>query len=276
MMNISGCKAVVTGGAMGIGLATARRLIARGVRVDLWDIDASGLEQAKHELLQTGGNVETHRIDVTEAAAVYAGAAESVRASGPVDILINNAGYVRGGNFLDQPDEIWVRTVDVNLNALLYTIRAFLPGMYERDRGHIVNLSSAAGMLGVGGLSVYAATKWGVWGLTESMRFESWTAGKRGVRWSSIHPFYLAEGMFRGAKLNALGSLLIPVVKSHDVIARAIVEDALIKGKYAPKRPVTLNLTLRLRGLLPDSLFQRVLVLFGVHKSMKSFQGRQP
>jgi all-trans-retinol dehydrogenase (NAD+) len=131
-------------------------------------------------------------------------------------------------------------------------------------------------MLGVGGLSVYAATKWGVWGLTESMRFESWNAGKRGVRWSSIHPSYLADGMFRGARLNALGNLLIPLVKSHDVIARAIVEDALMRGKNSPKRPVTLNLAPRLRGFLPDPLFQRMLVVFGVNKSMSSFRGRQP
>jgi all-trans-retinol dehydrogenase (NAD+) len=195
---------------------------------------------------------------------------------GRIDILINNAGYVRGGNFLDQTDDVWLRTIDVNLNGLLYTIRAFLPGMYERDRGHIVNISSAAGMLGVGGLSVYAATKWAVWGLTESMRFEAWSAGKKGVRWSSIHPSYLAEGMFSGAKLNPLGNLLIPLVKSPDVIARAIVEDALVRGKSAPKRPVTLNLTVRLRGLLPDPLFQRMLVLFGVDRSMHSFRGRTP
>jgi all-trans-retinol dehydrogenase (NAD+) len=275
-MNINGLKGVVTGGAMGIGLATARRLVARGVRVDLWDIDKGALELARHELMKAGGKVDTHVVDVTDSSAVYAAAGESLRLSGSVDILVNNAGYVRGGNFLDQPDEAWIRTVDVNLKGLLYTIRAFLPGMYERNRGHIVNISSAAGMLGVGGLSVYAATKWAVWGLTESMRFEAWSAGKKGVRWSSIHPSFLADGMFSGAKLNPLGNLLIPLVRSHDVIAKAIVEDALIRGKYSIKRPVTLNLTVRLRGLLPDPLFQRALMLFGVHRSMHSFRGRTP
>jgi NADP-dependent 3-hydroxy acid dehydrogenase YdfG len=275
-MDITGLKCVLTGGAMGIGLATARRLVARGVRVDLWDINAEALELAKNELMQAGGKVETHVVDVTDAAGVYAAASESVRVSGPVDILINNAGYVRPGNLLDQPDEVWVKTIDVNLNGLLYAIRAFLPGMYQRNRGHIVNISSAAGMLGVGGLAVYAATKWAVWGLTESMRFEAWSAGKKGVRWSSIHPSYLAEGMFSGAKLNPLGNLIIPLVKSHDVIAKAIVEGALVRGKHVVKRPVTLNLALRLRALLPDPLFQRMLVLFGVHKSMHSFRGRTP
>ena len=261
---------------MGIGLATARRLVGRGTRVDLWDINGEGLELAKHELVQAGGEVETHVVDVTDAAAVNAAAAGSVRLSGPVDILVNNAGYVRPGNFLEQPDAVWMKTVDVNLNGLLHTIRAFLPGMYERDRGHVVNISSAAGMLGVGGLSVYAATKWAVWGLTESMRFEAWSAGKTGVRWSSVHPCFIAEGMFSGAKLNPLGNLMIPLVKSHDVIAKAIVEDALVRGKYSPKRPVTLNLTVRLRGLLPDPLFQRMLILFGVQRSMSTFRGRTP
>ena len=273
-MNIHGKNAVVTGGAMGIGLATAKRLTSAGCRVALWDIRADALSQAKGELQRDGGEVLTYTCDVTDASRVYACAQETIAAMGRVDILVNNAGYVHEGGFLDQPDAVWEETIAVNLTALLYTIRAFLPGMYERNSGHIVNVSSAAGLLGVGGLSVYAATKWAVFGLTESMRFEAWNAGKSGVRWSSVHPSYLAEGMFGGARLNWLGNIVIPLVRSHDTIAKAIVEGALKRGKYSPKRPRTLNLAPRLRGLLPDPLFQKVLVLLGVPKSMHAFKGR--
>jgi len=136
-----------------------------------------------------------------------------------------------------------------------------------------VNISSASATLGVPSLSMYAATKWAVWGLTESMRFEAWERGKRGVQWSSIHPSYIARGMFEGARLGFPGNLIAPLLKDHDVIAEAIVESALKKGRYSPKRPLTVHLIPRLR-LLPDSWFQALVVILGVTGSMKTWVGR--
>ena len=89
-----------------------------------------------------------------------------------IEILVNNAGYVSGGEFLERPDADWERTIDVNLTALLYTTRAFLPAMYDRNVGHIVNISSAAGTIGVAGLAVYAATKWALRGWAGSLMLE--------------------------------------------------------------------------------------------------------
>jgi all-trans-retinol dehydrogenase (NAD+) len=106
------------------------------------------------------------------------------------------------------------------------------------------------------------------------MRFEALQLGKTGVRWSSIHPCFLANGMFEGARLGLLGNLIVPLVKNHDVIARTIVEAALKKGRHAPKRPYTLHLTPRIRALLPDSWFQKFLVLLGVPGSMSNWKGR--
>jgi all-trans-retinol dehydrogenase (NAD+) len=273
-MNLTGKRAVVTGGAMGIGLATARRLLDAGASVALWDLNATALRDAATTLAAPPGRLATFVCDVTDKHAVAETARETERVLGPVDILVNNAGMVRGGTLLEGSEEEWEKTIAVNLTALVYTIRAFLPGMHERNAGHVVNISSAAGLIGVGGLAVYSATKWGVVGLTESLRFESWNAGKRGVRWSTIHPSYLAAGMFEGARLGLLGNLIVPLVRNHDVIARAIVEGALKRGKYSPKRPITVHLTPRLRAFLPDPLFQRVLVLLGVHRSMSHFRGR--
>ena len=193
---------------------------------------------------------------------------------GRVDILVNNAGYVSGGDLLDRPDDEWERTIDVNLTALIYTTRAFLPGMYERNSGHVVNISSAAGTIGVPGLAVYAATKWGVWGLTESLRMEAYNHKKNGVKFSTIHPSYVAKGMFEGARLGFPGRLIVPLVKSHDVIAKAIVDSALKKNRFSPKRPRTVNMNLRFRALMPDSWFQHFLMLMGVGGSMKSWYGR--
>jgi all-trans-retinol dehydrogenase (NAD+) len=99
--------------------------------------------------------------------------------------------------------------------------------------------------------------------------------GKSGVKFSTIHPGYIATGMFEGAKLGIPGRWIVPLVKNHDVIAKAIVNDALKKGKYSPKRPSTINLNLRFRALMPDRWFQRFLIIMGVAGSMKTWYGRK-
>ncbi len=274
-MDLKGKTAIVTGGAMGIGLATCKRLVKEGCVVTLWDLNEAEMAKAKTELENLGGKVFTYVCDVTKKELVKELVAQALKDMSCVDILINNAGYVKNGNFLDQPVEAWEKTIDVNVTSLLYTIHQVLPHMHEKNSGHIVNISSAAGIIGVGGISVYAASKWAVWGLTESLRFESYSLGKNGVKWTSIHPSYLASGMFEGAKLNFLGNLIVPLVKNHDVIAKAIVNDALKKGKNVVRRPCTLRLSIILRGILPDFLFQKMLVLMGVHQSMHGFKGRE-
>ncbi|MCX5834554.1 MAG: SDR family NAD(P)-dependent oxidoreductase [Deltaproteobacteria bacterium] len=274
-MDLKSKCAVVTGGAMGIGLATAKRLIAEGCQVTLWDLNGPALEDAKKALENLGGQVFAHVCDVTDKARVYELARQAVADMGKVDILVNNAGYVMGGDFIEQPDEVWEKTIAVNLTSFIYTIKAFLPGMYERDCGHVVNISSASALVGVPDLAMYCATKWAVWGLTESLRFEAWERDKKGVRWSSIHPCYIAKGMFEGAKLRGISNLLAPLLKDHDVVAEAIVESALKRGRYSPKRPRTLRSMVLLRGLVPDELYQWLLDLLGVTGSMKHWVGRK-
>ncbi len=273
-MKLNGKTAIVTGGAMGIGLATVKRLLNEGCTVTVWDLNEKAIVSAKTEFSKND-KIFFHKCNVADKQKVYELAETAIKEMGKVDILINNAGYVKGGNLLEQKDEEWERTININITALVYTIMAVLPGMYERNSGHIVNISSAAGTLGVPGLSVYAATKWAVWGLTESLRFEAYNYGKSGVKFSSIHPSYIASGMFEGAKLGFPGNLIVPLVKNHDVIANAIVEDALKKGKYSPKRPRTVNLNIRLRGLLPDKWFQKLMIIMGVPQSMKTWTGRK-
>lgn len=275
MKTLSSKTAIITGGAMGIGFATATRLAREGCTVTLWDVNEEALGRAVSQLCASGATAFGHRCDVTDTATVGQLTRTAVDEMGRIDILVNNAGYVKGGDLVDQPDEVWERTIAVNLNAVVAVTRAVLPFMEEHNEGHVVNISSAAGMVGVGGLAVYCATKWGVWGFTESMRMESYKRGKRGIRWSSIHPSYLAEGMFAGAKLGLLGNLLLPLVKDHDVIAKAIVEGALKRNRLSPKRPYTVHLTPRLRGLLPDRWFQQLLIMLGIPHSMDHWKGRR-
>ena len=273
MVSLKEKTAVVTGGAAGIGLETCRRLVKAGCVVTLWDLDAAGLAKARKELSRGGARVFAYRCDVTKSAQVARLARRAVKDMGRVDILINNAGILVPGGFLDQPVEKWEKTVAVNLSALLHTIHAFLPAMHERNSGAVINVSSAAGLLGVPGIAVYSATKWAVFGLTESLRHESWNAGKRGVTWASIHPMYVRDGIFAGARLPGLSGLFFPRVRTHDEVAKAIVEYALKRGRVAPLRPRMVRTTLVLRGLLSGGVFFRTVRLFGVHRSMDSWTG---
>jgi all-trans-retinol dehydrogenase (NAD+) len=274
-MELKSKCAVVTGGAMGIGLATTKRLLKEGCTVTVWDINEKALCSAEEELKSFSGKIFFHKCDVTNKERVYELAKLDIEQMGKVDILINNAGFVTGGDLLERSDEQWEKTININLTSLVYTIRAFLPQMYERNSGHIVNLSSASSTLGVPGLAVYTATKWAVWGLTESLRMEAYENKKNGVKYSTIHPSYIAHGLFQGAKLGFPGNLLVPLVKDHDIIAKAIVESAIKKGRFSPKRPRTVNLNVSLRGLLPDSWFQKIMIFFGVSGSMKAWTGHK-
>jgi all-trans-retinol dehydrogenase (NAD+) len=277
-MDIKGKRAVVTGGARGIGFAIVRRLIREGCIVTIWDLKEDVIAEAMKDVAVAFGPAAAeglfgHVCDVTDPARVLLLADTARNEMGGVDILINNAGYLSPGDFLDGPVENWIRTLDINVNALVYTTHAFLPAMYERNSGHIVNISSAAGLIGVPGLAVYSASKWAVLGLTESLRHEAHNRGKTGVRFSSIHPNYVRTGLFAGARLSGIGSLIFPQVPDHDVVAKAVVVSALKKGRHSPKRPRTVRLSLVFRGILPDFLFQKLVRFLGVASSMSTWKG---
>ncbi len=272
-MKLSEKVAVVTGGAGGIGRATAARLIAKGCSVELWDRDRSLLDDAIAALAADGARCRGRVVDVTDSDAVALAAADAIVSWGSVDIVINNAGHFATGALLDQPVDTWKTTIDVNLTAVVAVTHAFLPHLYDRGDGHVVNISSASSLVGVSGLAVYSATKWAVWGLTEALRHESLNLGHRAVRFSSVHPNYIATGMFEGARVPGLGGLVFPRLSSHDVVAKAIVEGTLIRGRRTPKRPRSLRLALLLRGVLPDAWFSAVARWLGVHASMNGWRG---
>ncbi len=274
MKNLSGRKAVVTGGAMGIGLETCRRLLKEGVDVTIWDMNVSAMESAKDELKNLNGTLYTHTCDVSDKDAVFQTADIAKKEMGSVDILVNNAGFVKAGSFCDLPIENAIKLTDVNQNAIYYTTYAFLPDMLKKNCGHIVNISSSAGMVAVPDLAVYCATKAAVTGFTETLRFEAMRDKKNGVKFSVIYPHFIKEGMFEGGRLNFIGDLLMPRLKNHDVIAEAIVEKAIKKDRMSVKRPISLQIALIGRALLPISIATRVLQLAGVGRGMQNWIGR--
>ncbi len=274
MRALTGKKAIITGGAMGIGLATARRLLREGCEITLWDLDAKALSISARELETCGGPLHCHACDITDEERVRDLAQKAKDEMGHVDILINNAGHVKAARFCSQPTSVWVRSTQVNLIAMYTTIAAFLPEMYARNSGHIVNISSGAGLVGLPDLAVYCATKWAVYGLTESLRLEALADGKKGVRFSSIHPGIVKHGMFEGGKFNPLGEILLPRLNSHDDIAEVIVERALKRGHCMVMRPRILHIGLIARALLPDLALNYLLLAAGAGHAMQGWVGR--
>lgn len=175
--------ALITGGASGIGLATARRILAEGGQVTLWDVDQAKLDAATAEF---GARSRATRVDVTDPAAVERAAKEAEAAMGGVDVLVCSAG-VAGVNALvvDYPLDEWKRVFDVNVNGLFYCNRFVARLMRARGYGRIVNIASIAGKEGNPTASAYSASKAAVIGLTKSLGKE---LAKDGVTVNVVTP----------------------------------------------------------------------------------------
>jgi len=275
MTELLGKKAIVTGGAMGIGLATCRRLVREGCDVTIWDLSQKEMEKAENDLKGMGGNVFPYLCDVSDKERVHELVDQAKKDMGQVDILINNAGYVRHGLFWERPVEDAIKQIDVNVNALFYAIHALLPDMLKRNSGHIVNVSSGVAISSAPGLAAYTVSKWAVWGMTDVLRLEAIAAGKDGVKFTSVHPGNIVTGMFEGFKVNAVGRLIAPPVKNHDVIAEGIVEAGLKKKKHLVVRPRSLYLGMILRGILPDAVIGRIALMLGIGDCIEDFKGRK-
>ena len=160
-------SAVITGGAKGIGLATAKRFHASGAKVSLWDMDESRLNEVKDTFPD---NIDIQVVDVTNWDSVNAAAENSLKSIGGADILVNSAG-IAGPNFKtwEYPVEEWLKVVDIDLNGTFLCCKALVPFMRENKYGRIVNIASIAGKEGNPNAAPYSAAKAGVIGLTKSL-----------------------------------------------------------------------------------------------------------
>ncbi len=250
---------------MGMGLLWARHLAADGANLVLWDINAEGLQQAAEEL-RGQVDVLTQVVDVSDRTQIYKAAMKVQAETGGVDILVNNAGIIFSGPFLETPDEQINKTIDVDLKAIFWTMKAFLPRMLELNDGHIINISSASGFIGVPRMPAYVSAKWGVIGMTESVRLEVRAMNKDGVGFTLFCPSFVDTGMFEGAK----APLLTPVLKPEEAVR--IAYDGFRSGKFLITAPWMVGITPALKGLLPSKIFDTVSDLFGANSAMDEWQ----
>jgi NAD(P)-dependent dehydrogenase (short-subunit alcohol dehydrogenase family) len=172
--DLRGKRCLITGAASGIGRATAIAAARRGADVHLTDIQAEALAEVVEEIRPAGGTVGYAKAaDLTDHDAVVAMAEEIHAAHGSMDVVMNVAGIAVWGTIQDLSHEQWRKTIDINLLGPISVLECFVPPMIEAGRGgHIVNVSSAAGLFGLAWHSPYSATKFGLRGVSEVLRFD--------------------------------------------------------------------------------------------------------
>jgi NAD(P)-dependent dehydrogenase (short-subunit alcohol dehydrogenase family) len=207
----------ITGGARGIGLATARAVLEAGGRVAIGDIDAIAVQQAGEEL---GGRCFAVQLDVTDPMSFEHFVAAVEREQGPIGVLHNNAGIMPIGPFLEETAATAQRQMDINVLGCIIGMKAVLPGMLERGCGHVINTASVAGRAPVAGGLTYAASKAAVVSMTESARVEF---GGRGISFTCLMPSFTNTELITGTS----GTRLIKTVEPEDVAAAvcAVIRD---------------------------------------------------
>ena len=268
-MKFENANVLITGGASGIGKIMGRMALEKGAKCFIiWDINAAGIEATCQEL-SAYGKVKGFVVNVADNDIVSEMYAKTVQECGDIDILINCAGVITSNKTFDlqHEDEI-IRTMQINTIAPMFVARAVLPDMLRRNVGHLCTIASAGGMLSNPKMSVYAASKWGVIGWSDSVRIELQQM-KTKVRMTTVAPYYINTGMFNGVK-----SRIIPILKP-EYVARKVIR-AIEKNKTFKGIPFGFHFIRFWQTVLPVKLFDFFFgKVIGIYNAMDNFTGRQ-
>jgi 2-hydroxycyclohexanecarboxyl-CoA dehydrogenase len=202
MRGLSGKTVIVTGGGGGIGGATCRRFASEGARVAVFDLDEGAAERTVAQIAEGGGTARAFRCDITNHGGVIAAVAAARAALGPIDVLVNNAGWDVFRPFLKTAPEDWQKLIAVNLVGALNMHHTVLPEMVERRAGRVVNVASDAARVGSTGEAVYAACKGGLVALSKTLAREH---ARQGITFNVVCPGPTETPLLEGV-LNAAGS----------------------------------------------------------------------
>ncbi|NWW11123.1 RDHE2 dehydrogenase, partial [Oreocharis arfaki] len=269
--NVSGEIVLITGAGGGIGRLLAVKFASLGATLVLWDINQEGLNHTVRLAKENGaGRVHSYICDCSKRLDVYRVADQVKKEVGDVSILINNAGVVIGKRFLDSPDSLVEKTMDVNTMAHFWTYKAFLPAMIASNHGHLVSIASSAGLCGVNKLSDYCASKFAAVGFAESIDMEMRSLRKTGVKTTIVCPYLINTGMFDGAQTK--WPRVLPSLDPEYVAERIIT--AVRQNQEMLLIPRIIYVFYFLKGLLPVKASVLLLDYFGSLDIMNTFKGR--
>ena len=260
---------LITGGCSGIGKIMGRMCLEKGAaRLIIWDINEVAIGATVKEFSALG-SVYGHQADISSPESVDAAYADTKAACGDVDILINCAGIITNNKtFAEQTDADINRTVDINTKGAMFIALRYIKDMKARGKGHICNIASAAGMLSLPKMSLYAASKWAAIGWSDSVRIEL-QREKSPVHVSTIAPYFINTGMFDG--IRSFFKVLKPETVARKTL-RAIERERGYQGIPFPQHFIRL-----MQGLFPVRLFDFVFGdICGLYTVMDHFTGRKP
>jgi butyryl-CoA dehydrogenase len=271
MKTFSGRVAAITGAGSGIGRALSIELARRGCEVALADIDVNGLAETAREVEQIGTRVSQSKLDVADREGVHRWADEVVADHGRVNLIFNNAGVALGATVesMSYEDLDWL--MGINFWGVVHGTKAFLPHLRASGDGHIVNISSVFGLLGIPSQSAYNASKFAVRGFTEALRVELDMAGGA-VSCTTIHPGGIKtniarSGRFDAASLSALGQDPDRVVAASERALRTAPERAaqvILRAVERDRRRAMIGAdaqVFKLLSMTPPGLYQRLIRL---------------
>jgi NAD(P)-dependent dehydrogenase (short-subunit alcohol dehydrogenase family) len=245
-MELKGKTAVITGGASGIGLATAIQFSKAGAKIVLGDIEDGPLHTQVEEMRSHGATVIGVHCDVAKESDVEGLRDAALKEFGAVHVIFNNAG-VAGGSTIGTPKKIWDWVMSVNLDGVVNGMNAFIPLFLEQNEGHVVNTASEAGLVGVAGMGPYNASKFAVVGISESLFHELANTGKN-VHVSVLCPNFVRTRIFEsernmpkelasyaenpeGAEIKKVAAALVNAGIDAADVAKA-VEEAVVNEKF--------------------------------------------
>ncbi|WP_116199553.1 SDR family oxidoreductase [Amycolatopsis circi] len=254
-IDLDGASVAITGGGAGIGRAVAKLFASKGARVAIGDLNKAAAEETAGTI---GGTA--HHLDVADRDSFASFLAAAEKAHGPLHVLVNNAGLMPNGGFLELSGATDRLQIDVNLGGVLNGLKLALPGMVERGFGHVVNVASLAGKFPVKGLAVYNATKFAVVGLTAAIRLEFADAG---VSISAVLPSAVDTALASGLDMRP-----IPKVQPEDV-ARAVV-DSVHNRRAEIAVPGYVGVLAAAAGVTPEPVLNRIRRLVRDDRALQS------
>jgi len=258
---------LITGAGHGLGKAIAFKLAQAGAAVVVTDRDPARVSATVAELRAAKLTAHGYLLDVTSVEQVAAVRDRVHAECGPISILVNNAGVVFGGEFLDVPIDRHLATVVVNLNGMLAITHAFLPDLIASAHGCLVNIASAAAVVPLPWAASYAASKAAVLAFSESLREELRLQGHSHVHIGTICPSYISTGLFEGARPARLTWMLTP-----DGVAEAVLQ-AILRKRKTVLLPRTVNLLHTVVRALPAPVYRGICRALGVSTSMQQWRG---
>lgn len=272
MKDLKNKKVLITGGARGIGKQIALEFARQGADIIICDSDKSFFNKTefkknRKEIEDIGASCYGFYLDVTKYEDIVRERRSILDLVGKIDVLVNNAGVVFGGNFLEVPIEKHRLTYDVNTYGIINMLHVFLQDLIDQPTAHIVNISSASGFVPLPGGSTYASSKAAVTSLSESLNIELKREGNQHVGMTIVCPGYVQTGMFDGVK----GPILVPIL-TPEKLAKKIVK-AVQKNKRFVLEPTFIKFLPFIKGVFPQFVLDLFCHAMGVNRSMDLWKG---